>query len=351
MAELLHPLADLHEDWASFKADTGSFDPFLRNRQKTLGTTLPEYNSEGKIVGEVVFSSDVTGLEDGNVGLVLLNSFCDPEKPFNELYSGQQNLYDIATESIDNPLQLIRTAGDLRQLSKDKIAVIYSVEGIYKYDGNIGALLLIMWTRGTRSIGPIWNGDSNFATGHLTGERHGLTPQGKEFIKTADEMGFLIDLSHASRRTSIDILNTVKNRPVIVTHTASRTLVPTTRNIDDDLTVEVVKRGGIIGINFSSWMLEGDSAEERSRADVMSAVRHYEHYRNLFAKNGVKNVLAVGTDSNGLYKTSRVQGLDSIATVGEVLTEGLRKTDFSDTEIAGILGGNATRFFKAHLPK
>lgn len=346
----LHPLADLHEDWASYKRDTERADPFRRERIKELGTTAPEY--DGNIfVNDVVFSADITGLEEGNVGLVVLNSFCEPKEPFMDLYPGQQDLYEEVIASDDNSLTLVRTSAELLTLPKDRIAVIHSVEGIYNYDGEIEPLLRMMWERGTRSIGPAWNGDNNFATGHATHDSHGLTERGKEMVKAADGMGFFIDLSHASTQTALDVLHAVKHHPVIITHTASKELVSTTRNVDARVALEVAKRGGIIGINCSSWMLEGGSKRAREIASVESAVRHYEFYRNLFARNGIEGVLAVGSDSNGLYANSRVRGLDRIDTLGQNLTEGLRKADFSDDEIAGILGRNATEFFKKNLPK
>lgn len=344
------PMADLHMDWSEIKRETGVN---LARRKVPLGTLLPIYDNPTEIKP---VSADVEGLREGNIKVFFANIYIDPEMPgfaeFKGEYSWHLNMYRDLYRERSDVLSQITSQGDLEAVLGDptRVGTIGAVEGFPGINGNI-RMLEKLKEDGVISIGPLHNPDDEIGTGHGTKETYGLTSFGKDFVRKADDMGFFIDLSHASEQAGKDMLNIVKNRPPLVTHTGSRGLVPEiTRNVADEIAVEVARRGGLIGVSMASWMV----AKDFKNATPEDVARTMEHYMDIMGRANIshpENFLAVGTDFNGMMPRSIIKGLDTVAVAGSKLAETMRSRGFNEGQITGILSGNAIRFLQAHLPK
>jgi len=64
-----------------------------------------------------------------------------------------------------------------------------------------------------------------------------------------NRLGMMVDISHVSDKTFWDVLVTSK-APVIASHSASRALVDTQRNLSDEMIVAIAKNGGVVDVFF-----------------------------------------------------------------------------------------------------
>jgi len=91
-----------------------------------------------------------------------------------------------------------------------------------------------------------WN-EKNVLTGsHKTGG--GLTDQGREFVREAQRLGMAVDVSHISDEGFWDIME-ITEKPIIATHSNSRTVCDHSRNLTDDMFCAICQSGGVAGFN------------------------------------------------------------------------------------------------------
>ena len=148
--------------------------------------------------------------------------------------------------------------------NKDKIAIAYSPEEILENqkNGMMSAILTLEGTAGidynpalledlsmigfrVASLG--WNEKKPLTGSHETGG--GLTDLGREFVREAQRLGILVDVSHISDEGFWDIMK-MTNAPIIATHSNSRAICGHSRNITDDMFRAICETGGVAGYNM-----------------------------------------------------------------------------------------------------
>lgn len=122
-----------------------------------------------------------------------------------------------------------------------------------------------------------WNQENRFAGGNAT--QIGLKRDGELFLEYLNGKKTAIDLSHTSDETAYDILNYINKRGLevipIASHSNFRTITPVPRNLPDALAKEILKKGGVIGLNFFKAFVGRDVPED--------FIRQVEHARSLGA--------------------------------------------------------------------
>ena len=102
-----------------------------------------------------------------------------------------------------------------------------------------------LYARGARSIGPLYSHDNQLSGGAAGDKNRGLTPFGRSIIDRMVEKGMIIDTAHANHKTTLDILERVRQyKKVAATHTA---LGEKERFLTPELLKEIAARGGVVG--------------------------------------------------------------------------------------------------------
>ena len=131
---------------------------------------------------------------------------------------------ELATiqREIENNKRLISIAyspEDIRaNREKGKISAILTIEGPAGFD-YAPDLLEDLSLIGFRMTTLTWNEKNPLAGSHLTGG--GLTDQGREFVREAQRLGMLIDVSHLSDEAFWEIFD-ITQAPIVASHSNSR---------------------------------------------------------------------------------------------------------------------------------
>ncbi|MXZ18380.1 MAG: membrane dipeptidase [Rhodothermaceae bacterium] len=201
----------------------------------------------------------------------------------------------------------------------------------------------------------------------------GLSPFGVEVVDHMNRMGIIVDISHLTDSAIEQVLQRTV-APVLATHSSARHFTPGwQRNISDNLIKATAANGGVIMVAFGSLFVRGEyyvqnqalsasisayleennidpeSEEgflyrERQRKSnpigtVGDLVDHIDHIVDLV---GIDHV-GLGSDYDGV--TGLPEGLEDVSTYPNLIAELIRR-DYSEEDIAKILGGNALRVWQ-----
>jgi len=106
------------------------------------------------------------------------------------------------------------------------------------------------------------------------GNNSGLTKLGERLIGYCNELGIIVDVSHASDKAFYDIAAITKI-PFLASHSNAREICPNNRNLKDDMIRTIAERGGIIGLVFGSGFISTDyyQHEKANRDRVIKGLK------------------------------------------------------------------------------
>lgn len=170
-------------------------------------------------------------------------------------------------------------------------------------------------------------------------EHGGLSAYGRRIVEEMNRQRVLIDVSHASEKTVMDVLE-CSTRPIAVTHTCCRALRNHPRNLADGVLRAVAERGGVVQCTMYEGFCALDHPEDYGIPQSLnpSILTFMVHLRHLIDVCGVDHV-GIGSDFDG---DGGVPGLDDVASMLKV-TQLLLRDGFSDDDICRIWGDNFRR--------
>lgn len=182
-------------------------------------------------------------------------------------------------------ISLIHSVADIDKNRKEgKMSAILTIEGPAGF-GFDPALLENLHQIGFRITTLGWNEQNPLCGSHKTGG--GLSDLGREYVKEAQRLGMIIDVSHISDEAFWDIMN-ITQAPVIASHSNSRSVCPVSRNLTDDMFRAICQSGGVAGFNMCAPFVGVDP-------DLDTACDHFIHFLEL----GGERHIALGGDLDG----------------------------------------------------
>ena len=176
-----------------------------------------------------------------------------------------------------------------------------------------------------------WNDENCIGAGADVPQK-GLTDFGIQCVKEFEKRDIVIDISHASDKTFYDVLSNTE-MPIVASHSNSRTICSHRRNLTDEQFKEIIRRKGIVGLNFHKDFLNND----RNEASMHDILKHTEHFLSL----GGEDVLCIGSDFDGADPICELSSTTKIP----FLYESYLKIGYNEQLVQKIMYYNAYNFF------
>ncbi len=289
-------------------------------------------------------------------------------------------LIHAEVERMPETLRFVTDAAGIRQTKHDgKIALMIGVEGGHAIEDSLD-ILRDFYARGVRYMTLTHVNTNNWCDSSGDKRRHGgLTDFGRDVVRTMNDIGMIVDISHVSDDAYNHVLETTRV-PVVATHSSCRALCRHPRNMTDEMLRDLAKNGGVCMINFFSAFVNDEVAQvimkagKRPRDDkkkdpgeseempddrtdwdaylkwfqtlgspVAKLDDVIDHIIHAATVAGIDHV-GIGSDFDGV--PSLPDGLPTAAAL-PAITERLMQRGLSEADVTKILGGNFLRAFEA----
>ncbi len=231
-----------------------------------------------------------------------------------------------------------QVADVVRAKLRGQVAVLLGSEGAKLLEGRIEPLEEF-YSSGLRVLQLAWACPNSLLDGD------GLSGFGRLVIRTCNEMGIIVDLTHLPERAFQQSLDETDS-PVIVSHCAAARV---TTDLCDERIAAIAENGGVMGVHFYRTYLIPPERGTRSAPTVSDLVRQVDHFAEV---GGVEHV-GLGGDffprSRRWRQFQRAQGvaemrwaIPSSAHVPRIASA-LEDRGYSSRDRSNILGGNFLR--------
>lgn len=252
-----------------------------------------------------------------------------PVKPV-ELFEREMVSILRELEKHSEIMRLAYSADDIERNIRDGLmSAVLTIEGPagFGYDPE---LLPDLYAVGFRMTTLGWNDANPLVGSHSTGG--GLREEGREFVKKAQSLGMLIDVSHISDEGFWDIMD-MTSAPVIASHSNSRKVCGHSRNLTDEMFTQICQCDGVAGINLYKDFVGGNG-------DLDAVCDHIFHF---LALDPDGKHIALGGDLDGC--DSLPAGFNGIQDY-PALAQRLSERGLSDDMIRDIFWNNAIGVMK-----
>lgn len=228
-----------------------------------------------------------------------------------------------------------------------KLAVAFDLEGSNMIGPDVEAVGLFR-DLGVRQMHLVYNRDNAAGGGCLDGNR-GLTRYGADLVRAVNRTGIIMDVSHSSLRTSLEVM-AISTRPVVFSHSNARALTEHPRNISDEQIKACAATGGVIGVNGISEFL----GDPQGRTESM--MRHLDYMVELVGPDhvGIGLDYVYMADPSSPYSPPPMKAWAARRRVRDVepeqlpeLTAAMRSAGYPEAAVRQIAAGNFMRVARA----
>lgn len=322
------------------------------------------------------FHTDIPRLKAGGLGAVFWSAYVPVESAREGVAAHdvleQIDLIHRMARRYSDVFELARSAEDVVRIRKSgKIASLIGLEGGHAIENSLG-LLRMYYNLGARYMTLTHTDSTEWADAATDAPRHGgLNGFGEDVVRTMNELGMLVDISHVSADTMRGVLR-VSRAPVIASHSSAFTIAPHPRNIPDDVLRMIRRNRGVVMVNFYSDYVVPESA--RSRANLFEVERELakeypdpeeyvqaldewkethpvqqgtihdlvDHIDHIVRIAGVDHV-GLGSDYDGVPTVP--EQLDDVSSYPNI-TQALLDRGYSEQDIRKIMGENTLRVLR-----
>ncbi|MBL4709130.1 MAG: membrane dipeptidase [Flavobacteriales bacterium] len=233
------PVIDLHCDLLAHMLNMPNPDPFKR---EGIACSFP-------------------ALAEGNVKLQVMAIFTATKKGSTELALRQSEIFASFLAKYPNHCNLVHDVSSLSQINtSSKLGMIAAIENASGFCEEHESLeigferleQIISNTTRILYIGFTHHAENRFGGGNNS--EVGLKDDGKKLLQYLNRKKIAVDFSHASDALAQDILNYLSEHslevPILASHSNYRKVFNHVRNLPDDIAKEIIRQGGLIGVNF-----------------------------------------------------------------------------------------------------
>lgn len=225
------PLIDGHNDLIIHFIDfeTGEFK------------SAESYEIRGTTTGQ----SDLARMRKGNLGAAIFTiATSDDNSPEAGLEASVTLFADLVRNS-PNDLAIVTTPDELLAAhGEGKIGIILGLEGGNPVEGDITRLAW-MRERGVAEMGLVWSTNGLGTAGRESDSPEGLTELGLQVVEEMNKLGMIVDVSHASPATVLDVV-AVSKAPVIDSHAYASRFSVSGSTATDRAHQAIAEHGGIV---------------------------------------------------------------------------------------------------------
>ena len=326
------------------------------------------------------FHTDIPRLKKGNMGAQFWSVFV-PVSTMETRTAAQATFEQIELvhrmiKRYPETFELALTTADVERIRKTgKIASMIGMEGGHSIENQLG-LLRKFYDQGARYMTLTHSKTLDWADACTDEARHGgLTDFGEDVVRTMNELGMLVDISHVSPDCMKDAIR-VSKAPVIASHSSARAVADHPRNVPDDVLKLLPEKDGVIMVNYYSGFVvpaaikrmnfmrdyrkkleseydnpaEHDSEirrkmrKEFDRVPLPPGTIHdvLDHIEHIIKVAGINHV-GLGSDYDGIGTLPKQ--LEDVTSY-PLITQGLMDRGYSDEDIKKVLGENLMRCWK-----
>ncbi len=327
---------------------------------------------------------DLPRLIEGGVDLQVFACWLDTKTPIENCVSEVDEMLDSLDSQIGrNPdkIAICKTAKEAEEIIEGgKIAAFLAIENGVAIANDM-ANLQHFYGRGVRymTLTHTASNDWCISSADTTPAFNGLTDFGRDVVRKMNELGMIVDISHASLDAVNEVLR-ISTDPIIASHSCVYELCPHDRNLTDNQIRAIAANGGVIGINFYTGYLSkefnelSEAFKKEHKAEIDSIEELYTDHKEkmralgpIIADHGRRvdslkinmeivldhidyivrlvgpDYVGLGSDYDGVHRIPR--GLDDCSMLPNITKE-LVARGYSAKNIKKILGGNFMRVFR-----
>jgi len=245
-------------------------------------------------------------LKEANVALQLFACYLPPSIPHKKRSAVILKMLDNLKQELQINSDTISPCLDFSSvknvLNNKQIGAVLTIENGMALENDLRNLELY-YDEGIRLL-TIVHAESHewaISSNDKNPQFNGLNAFGEKVIAAMNEMGMIIDLSHAHDGTVAKVLKLTK-KPVIATHSGVYSLCSVQRNLKENHIKGIADSGGMIGINFFPGFLDDNymktlnadagnlfdqlsKSERRAGDDIVKIAGMYDDFRREFQQN------------------------------------------------------------------